>query len=145
MPNTGETSRALSVAQIEHFIQNGFVKIENAFPRGLADEARSILWRDTGCDPDNASTWTRPVIRLGMYTQAPFVDAANTDILCEAFDQLVGAGRWLPCRSMGTFPIRFPSPDDPGDAGWHIDVSFGVQIRTSCHGARTSARKGARS
>jgi len=26
---------------------------------------------------------------------------------------------------MGTFPVRFPSPDDPGDAGWHVDVSFG--------------------
>ena len=127
MPNTGETSRALSAAQIEHFIQNGFVKIENAFPRTLADEARAILWKDTGCDPDNAGTWTRPVIRLGMYTQAPFVEAANTDILHRAFDQLVGADRWLPCRSMGTFPIRFPSPDDPGDAGWHIDVSFGVE------------------
>ncbi len=25
---------------------------------------------------------------------------------------------------LGTFPIRFPSPDDPGDAGWHIDTSF---------------------
>jgi hypothetical protein len=22
------------------------------------------------------------------------------------------------------FPVRFPSPDDPGDAGWHIDTSF---------------------
>jgi hypothetical protein len=28
---------------------------------------------------------------------------------------------------MGTFPVRFPSPDDPGDAGWHIDVSFGFE------------------
>src|SRR5688572_2254962 len=27
---------------------------------------------------------------------------------------------------MGTFPVRFPSPVDPGDAGWHIDVSFGT-------------------
>lgn len=26
---------------------------------------------------------------------------------------------------MGTFPVRFPSPEDPGDAGWHIDASFG--------------------
>jgi hypothetical protein len=26
---------------------------------------------------------------------------------------------------MGTFPVRFPSTVDPGDAGWHIDVSFG--------------------
>ena len=61
-----------------------------------------------------------------MYPQPPFVDAANTPILHQAFDQLVGPGRWLPCRSMGTFPVRFPSPQDPGDAGWHIDVSFGA-------------------
>jgi len=27
---------------------------------------------------------------------------------------------------MGTFPVRFPSAIDPGDAGWHIDVSFGT-------------------
>ena len=27
---------------------------------------------------------------------------------------------------MGTFPVRFPSAVDPGDAGWHIDVSFGT-------------------
>ncbi|MGI9614336.1 MAG: phytanoyl-CoA dioxygenase family protein [Acidimicrobiales bacterium] len=26
---------------------------------------------------------------------------------------------------MGTFPVRFPSPLDPGDAGWHNDGSFG--------------------
>jgi hypothetical protein len=24
----------------------------------------------------------------------------------------------------GTFAVRFPHPDDPGDAGWHVDVSF---------------------
>jgi hypothetical protein len=23
--------------------------------------------------------------------------------------------------------VRFPSPADPGDAGWHIDVSFGTE------------------
>jgi hypothetical protein len=66
------------------------------------------------------------VIRLGMYTEPAFVEAANTPLLHAAFDQLVGAGRWLPCRAMGTFPVRFPSPDDPGDAGWHVDVSFGT-------------------
>ena len=27
---------------------------------------------------------------------------------------------------MGTFPVRFPSAADPGDAGWHIDASFGT-------------------
>jgi hypothetical protein len=121
-----ESPRALSAAQIDDFAQHGYVKIEQAFPRALADEACTILWKDTGCDPNDATTWTRPVIRLGMYPQAPFVAAANTPVLHQAFDQLVGAGRWLPCRSMGTFPVRFPSAEDPGDTGWHVDTSFGL-------------------
>ena len=34
-------SRVLSSAQVEHFIQDGFVRIDGAFPRELADEAVS--------------------------------------------------------------------------------------------------------
>jgi hypothetical protein len=126
MPSNQET-RALSAAQIQHFIDSGFVRVDDAFPRRLADEARAILWRDTGCDPDDPATWTRPVIRLNQYGQEPFVQAANTPVLHRAFDQLVGPARWVPRATLGTFPVRFPSPDDPGDAGWHIDVSFGTE------------------
>ena len=125
MPNSRDTARALSDAQIKQFVEDGFVRLEAAFPRQTADAARTILWRDTGCDADNPATWTRPVIRLGMYTQPPFIAAANTPVLHNAFDRLLGKDRWLPCGAIGTFPVRFPSPDDPGDAGWHIDASFG--------------------
>lgn len=110
--------------QIAHFIDKGFIRIDNAFDPQLAAAARNILWNDTGCDPNDPSTWTKPVIRLGMYAQPPFAEAANTPVLHQAFDQLVGVGKWLPCRSMGTFPVRFPSPDDPGDTGWHVEASF---------------------
>lgn len=82
------------------------------------------MWRDLPCDPDNASTWTRPVIRLPGYGQEPFRRAVNTPVLHAAFDQLVGSGRWQPRDGLGTFPVRFPHPDDPGDAGWHVDLSF---------------------
>jgi len=107
----------------EAFIRNGFLRIDNAFSRELAEEARAILWRDTGCNPDDPSTWTKPVVRLGMYPQRPFVDAADTPLLHDAFNLLVGPGRWQPCRSMGTFPVRFPSAEDPGDAGSHADIA----------------------
>jgi hypothetical protein len=117
---------ALGPAQIEQFITDGFVRIDDAFPRATADAARAILWTATGCNPDDSATWTQPVIRLGMFTQAPFVEAANTPRLHTAFDQLVGPGRWHRPAAMGTFPVRFPSDADPGDAGWHIDVSFGT-------------------
>src|SRR6478609_9915062 len=116
---------ALSAAQVERFVRDGFVRIEEAFPRSLADACRRILWLGTGCTEDAPSTWTRSVVRLGEIPNPLFVEAANTPRLCAAYDQLVGAGRWLPRGSLGTFPIRFPSPDDPGDAGWHVDMSFG--------------------
>lgn len=121
MPNT---PNALTQAQIDSFIGNGFARIDNAFPREYADEGRAILWRDTGCDPNDPSTWTKPVIRLGGYADAPFRQAANSPLLHAAYDQLVGKGRWLAPQGLGTFPIRFPSTEAPGDDGWHIDASF---------------------
>lgn len=125
MGETTPTEGGLAPERIEQFITDGFVRIDEAFPRRLADEACAILWRATGCSPDDPGTWTQPVIRLGTFTQAPCVDAANTSRLHAAFDQLIGRGRWRPPTAMGTFPVRFPSAVDPGDAGWHIDVSFG--------------------
>jgi hypothetical protein len=117
----------LSAHEIEQFVEQGFVRIDEGFSRSDAEEGCAILWRDTGCDPDDPSTWSRPVIRLGQYGQAPFVRAANTQRLHGAFDQLVGPGRWSPRSTLGTFPVRFPSPDDPGDTGWHVDASFGTE------------------
>ena len=124
MGNVTPEVRGLTPAQIAQFITDGFVCIDHAFPRALADAASPILWKATGCTPDDPTTWRQPVIRLGMFTQAPFIEAANTPQLHAAFNQLVGPGRWLRPAAMGTFPVRFPSAVDPGDAGWHIDVGF---------------------
>ncbi len=116
---------SLNKQQIQKFIADGFVKIDNAFSSEIAGQARKILWNDLpGCNPNDSSTWTQPVIRLGMYNQEPFIKAANTVILHNAFDQLVGKDNWLPCMSMGSFPVRFPSTIDPGDTGWHVDAGF---------------------
>ncbi|HEU4535160.1 MAG TPA: phytanoyl-CoA dioxygenase [Polyangiaceae bacterium] len=122
----GTFSSALGAEQLEQFIVEGFVRLDHAFPRALADECRAILWADTGCDPQAPATWRKPVIRLNHYAQPPFRAAASAPALRAAFDQLVGPGRWQPCGSLGTFPVRFPVPGDPGDAGWHVDVSFGM-------------------
>jgi len=67
----------LTENQIEQFIRDGFVKVEHAFPRALADAGRAILWRESGCDENDPATWAKPVIRLGWYGQEPFAKAAN--------------------------------------------------------------------
>lgn len=120
-----DTPTALSAEQIAAFIRDGFIRIDNGFCRETALEAQAILWRATGCDPNDPATWTRPVIRLDQFGQGPFREAANRPLLHNAFDQLVGRDRWWPRDTLGTFPVRFPSDEPPGDDGWHIDVSFG--------------------
>ncbi len=69
-------------------------------------------------------------MRIGEIPNPHFREAANTTRLHAAYDALVGPGRWLPRGSLGTFPIRFPSTDDPGDCGWHVDASFGAEGET---------------
>lgn len=114
----------LTTEQINDFIRDGFVKIEGAFSREIADDCRAILWKATQCDPENPDTWTQPVIRIGELGLEPFQKAANTPILHNAFDQLVGKDNWLPRLTLGTFPIRFPSKEPANDTGWHVDASF---------------------
>lgn len=117
-------SEVLSKKEIEQFVLNGFVRIDKAFSREIANKALTILWNDLPCEKSDSSTWTEPVIRLGMYTQQPFIDSVNTEKLYSAFNQLVGKEKWIPCRSVGAFPIRFPSDRQPNDTGKHVDASF---------------------
>lgn len=114
----------LTENEIEHFIRNGFVRMDHVFSTEIADAALAILWNDLPCDRSNPATWTAPVIRLGMYTQQPFLDSVNTSNLYSAFNQLIGADKWIPCQSVGTFPVRFPSGQQPNDTGKHVDASF---------------------
>ncbi|WP_418957933.1 phytanoyl-CoA dioxygenase family protein [Streptomyces tritici] len=114
----------LAESFVESFVEHGFVRLEAAFPRELARECRALLWADAGCAPDDPRTWTRPLIRLPSRTDAPFRRAAGTPALHAAFDRLVGPGRWVPRQGLGTFPLRFPHADDPGDTGWHVEGGF---------------------
>jgi len=115
----------LSAAQLQAFVDDGFVRLDGAFGAELAAACRRELWDEIGLSPDAPQRWTQPVVRVGFKTSPHFVAAANSARLHRAYDQLVGAGRWLAPQGLGTFPIRFPVGDAPGDDGWHVDVSFG--------------------
>lgn len=116
----------LTSAQVQRFIDDGFVKLENAFGADLARQGRDELWADIGLSPDQPEKWVHPVVRVGFKSSLAFIEAANTPPLHKAYDQLVGKGRWLAPKGLGTFPIRFPSAEPPGDDGWHVDMSFGI-------------------
>src|SRR5688572_9992999 len=121
---TRQRDYMLTVAEVEHFITEGFIRIENAFSKEIANEVVDILWRDIPFDRNDPKTWTEPVVRLGMYSQKPFVDSINSPRLHSIFDQLVGRDKWIPCKSVGTFPVRFPADKQSSDTGKHVDASF---------------------
>lgn len=117
----------LNAVQVEHFIENGYLELKDAFSETLAHVGRARLWAATGLSPEEPSAWKAPVVRLPFLSGYPFQEAANTPLLHAAYDALAGEARWLPPRGLGTFPVRFPSDEDPGDTGWHIDASFGTE------------------
>lgn len=116
----------LSRMEIDAFVRDGFVRLAGAFSRELANACVDELWRLSGVDRHDRSTWTSPVVRVDGSNAEPIVAAINTSRLIGAIDDVVGAGRWQRRGGYGSFPIRFPSAIDPGDAGWHIDGSFEV-------------------
>ncbi|EHY88698.1 phytanoyl-CoA dioxygenase family protein [Saccharomonospora azurea] len=115
---------ALRTEQVEQFVRDGFVKLDGAFPVDIGERCVRELWDATGCSRTDPATWTQPVVRLGGFSTPPFREAATTPTLHEAFDALVGVGRWQPLGGLGTFPVRFPSDEDPGDAGWHVEAGY---------------------
>ncbi len=81
--------------------------------------------RARGVDPDDETTWTRPVVRIWCPETPPFAAAGSQPVLWDLYDRLLGEGTWWRRSGVGgSVPVRFPHPADPGDAGWHIDGSF---------------------
>lgn len=116
----------LEPEQIERFVEDGFVRIDNRSAARTSARAASHLLELAGIDAGDPAAWTTPVVRVEGSSHPAVVATLDTDEVREATDQLVGAGRWERRTGYGTFPIRFPSAVDPGDAGWHIDGSFGA-------------------
>lgn len=106
------------------FISDGFVKIDGAFDRDLGMRCQDQLWRRTGLDPADRTSWTESLVRVTAMATPEFTASANTDALVAAFDALVGPGGWRRRLGMGTFPLRFPSAEPPREAGWHVEASF---------------------
>jgi hypothetical protein len=109
---------------VQRFVEDGFVKLERAVPERVSRACADLLWSEIGLDEHDPSTWTEPVRWVGGMAQEPFRTAANTPVLHDSFDALVGPGRWQPRTGLGSFPLRFPHPVEPADAGWHVEGSY---------------------
>ncbi|KWX66468.1 phytanoyl-CoA dioxygenase family protein [Mycobacterium sp. NAZ190054] len=112
------------MVDVEAFAADGFVKLDGAAPRELADAARALLWRRLPAAPEDPSTWSEPVLWTADLTgEAPFGEIARNPALAEALDQICGDGGWVPRGALGNIPVRFPVTPAADDRGWHIDLN----------------------
>ena len=112
---------------VEAFCRDGFAVLEGGVEGDLVERSRQAVWAllaEEGVDPDDRSTWTQPVVRVRCQDDA-LVAAERAPALTEAYDLLVGEGRWMPPGSRGdVVPVRFPSEGPPPDTGWHVEGNW---------------------
>jgi hypothetical protein len=114
----------LTAEQMDGYRRDGFVLLEEAFPRSVALRCQDVLWDQLDERRGDPSTWMKPVVRLFSQTGPAFEEAATSRRLVDAVHEVAGPDAAPPPWIGGTFPIRFPVDGDPGDDGWHIDGSY---------------------
>lgn len=112
----------LTKQQIEQFIECGYVRVEEAFPRMHALNAQQYLWHrleEKGISQADSSTWVEPMIHLQELYDDDVFQQCNTDRLAEAVAEIVGQHNLLNYTPPG-------QPRDKTDWGWWpINFSLG--------------------
>jgi hypothetical protein len=123
--------KVLSKAQIEQFMELGWVRLEQAYSEKDALAAQNYVWTQVekrGVLRDDPGTWTQPMVRMNENYDTPEFRACKTERLRDAIEDLIGEGRWA-IRDQpigwGWWPVNFSSGAerewDVPTEGWHID------------------------
>jgi len=113
----------LRAAQLDDFVEQGYVHLRSAFPASVAQRCRLLAAEQLGIDLADPERWTTPVVR-GVVDGAALREAAAAEALVGAVGQLLDPDPWQRRPNLGAFVVRFPCAADPGDTGWHVDSSF---------------------
>jgi len=121
--------KVLSSNDVDQFIEEGFTYLREGFTRSIAEPVLEQVWSglsvEHGIERDDRSTWQREAVVVSDPPTGPAVSALYSERVRAAFDDLLGAGRWVERgERTGAWPITFPGfADKPWQpkAGWHID------------------------
>lgn len=122
----------LTDAEVDHFLTRGYVKIENAFPREVAEEWGRACFDRLGYDRHDPSTWAEVRIHMGGGGQtvdvkefAPRVYGAIGDLL-GGHDRVSQPVQWSDhfIVNLGVGADEPWRPAGPECPGWHKDGDF---------------------
>ena len=130
----------LSEEQKEHFLEHGFVKVEDCFSREEAEKFCGSIWTRMGASPDDKSTWPTEKINMPGHTTVAVTDFAPKAY--DAISELIGGedrmADWTKTWKDGwIINLGKPEfkPEDPLDFrtldNWHNDGDWFVHFLDS--------------
>jgi hypothetical protein len=125
------TNRTLTDNDVDHFLRKGYVKIEGAFPREIAEEWSRSCFQRLGYDMDDQATWAEQRIHMGgdQYVEVKEFAPRVFDAMCDLMggEERVGQPvRWSD-HFIVNLGIRADEPWEPAGPttpGWHKDGDF---------------------
>lgn len=131
---------SLTEEQRQHFLDHGFLKVENCFSREAAAEFTASIWTRMGASPDDPSTWPTEKTNMPGHSIIPIEEFAPKayDAIAEVLggeDRLaewskVWSDRWIINFGRPEFkptdPIDFRSLTD-----WHNDGNWFIHFLDS--------------
>jgi hypothetical protein len=134
--------KVLTKEQVEQFMENGWVKVEQAFPKEAALNAQQVVWghvEKRGALQNDPTTWTKEMIQINESYDNDEFQLCNSLRMADAIEDLIGEGRGAfrnvygetaEKTSYGWWPVNFSKgADNPWDiptGGWHWD---GIQFK----------------
>ncbi|KAF2738021.1 hypothetical protein EJ04DRAFT_460382 [Polyplosphaeria fusca] len=134
-----EEQYQLSQEQIDFFMENGWIKLENCFSREQAAELQETLWTRLGMDPNDMSTWHTERTNMPWFksfsisTLAPKAWGGICSLLGGAARVNPTASTWKDgfIVNLGT-PAGHNTVIKPQSLkGWHVDGDFFVHYLDS--------------
>jgi hypothetical protein len=129
--------KVLTQEQVDHFINRGYVVIDDCFDEAHADWMMKGIWERMGVDPNDKSTWTKGKYhnKNGRYHMPAHRVVKIDDFSPKAYwamnDLAGGEGKYVdetyrwydnPIVSLGCDEDEsYPGGAPPADFGWHID------------------------
>jgi len=115
---------------IEHFHENGWVRLPQAFGPEAGAAMREVVWQvlaEDGVRRDDPSTWTleRPTGLQRLKEHPVFRAAGSTGVLA-AIDAILSPQAYEPPKNWGAVFAAFPVREawNIPASGWHIDAKY---------------------
>lgn len=137
--------QVLTDEQVQSFLDNGYLKIENCFSREFAQRWTDRAFERLGYDKHDPATWERPLVHMDIESKRPVSEMAPRawDAICDVVggvERIDPETRHIESRHFTTInsfywgdsfvanfgkgadePWQPPSPQVPG---WHKDGSY---------------------